>query len=55
MSKIFELQRKLTEYESHMDRMWIYWDNVLRSWKLLERRRIIKELQTEQIREWKGK
>lgn len=50
------IEKKLLElayYESQMNRMWEYWDDVLRSWKMLERRRMIAELQKEQIKEWK--
>lgn len=53
MTRIDELLYNLKEYEKHMDRMWNYWDDVLRSWKMLERRRMIAELQKEQIREWR--
>lgn len=53
MTRIDELLYNLKEYEKHMDRMWEYWDDVLRSWKMLERRRMIAELQKEQIREWR--
>lgn len=49
---IEQLIRELSEYESQMNRMWAYWDDVLRSWKMLERGRIIKRLQEQQIKEW---
>lgn len=52
MSRIEEILHNLKEYEKHMDRMWNYWDDVLRSWKMLERGRIIKQLQEEQIKEF---
>lgn len=52
MTRIDELLYNLKEYEKHMDRMWNYWDDVLRSWKMLERGRLIAELQNEQIKEW---
>lgn len=52
MTRIDELLYNLKEYEKHMDRMWNYWDDVLRSWKMLERGRIIKKLQEEQIKEF---
>lgn len=50
---IEQLQQELSEYESQMNRMWVYWDDVLRSWKMLERGRIIKRLQEQQIKEFK--
>lgn len=53
MTRIDELLYNLNEYEKHMNRMWCYWDDVLRSWKMLERGRMIKQLQEEQIKEWK--
>jgi len=52
MSRIEEILHNLKEYEKHMNTMWEYWDDVLRSWKMLERRRMIAELQKEQIKEW---
>lgn len=52
MTRIDELMLELNNYEKQMNRMWVYWDDVLRSWKMLERRRMIAELQKEQIREW---
>lgn len=50
------IEKKLLElayYESQMNRMWEYWDDVLRSWKMLERGRLIAQLQEQQIKEWK--
>ncbi len=44
---IEQLMQELAEYEKHMNRMWCYWDDVLRSWKMLERGRMIKQLQEE--------
>lgn len=52
MSTIEELRFELSSYEKQMNIMWKYWDDVLRSWKLLERHRIIAELQKKQIKEW---
>lgn len=52
MTRIDELLYNLKEYESYMNRMWAYWDDMLRSWKMMERRRMIAELQKEQIKEW---
>lgn len=52
MSRIEEILHNLKEYEKHMNTMWEYWDDVLRSWKMLERRRMIAELQKQQIKEW---
>ncbi len=43
---------ELAYYESQMNRMWVYWDDVLRSWKMMERHRMIAELQKQQIKEW---
>lgn len=45
-------RRKLEDCESHIEQMWVYWDDAMRSWKLLERSKIIKELQAQQIKEW---
>ncbi len=53
MTRIDELMLELNNYEKQMNRMWAYWDDVLRSWKMLERHRMITELQKEQIKEWK--
>jgi len=53
MTRIDELLYNLKEYEKHMNTMWSYWDDVLRSWKMLERRRMIKQLQEEQIKEFR--
>lgn len=53
MKSIEELLFDLNEYEKRMNAMWEYWDDVLRSWKMLERGRIIKKLQEEQIKEFK--
>lgn len=50
---IEQLMQELAEYESQMNRMWNYWDDVLRSWKMLERHRLIAKLQEQQIREFK--
>lgn len=50
---IEELQYRLVLYEKHMNAMWEHWDDVLRSWKMLERHRLIAELQKHQIKEWK--
>lgn len=50
---IEELLWKLAEYEKRMNVMWEHWDDVLRSWKMLERGRLIAELQKQQIKEWK--
>lgn len=52
MSTIEELMFELHNYEKQMNTMWEYWDDVLRSWKMLERHRIIDRLQKEQIKEW---
>jgi len=52
LTRIEEMFHNLKEYEKHMNVMWEYWDDVLRSWKMLERRRMIAELQKEQIKEW---
>lgn len=49
---IEQLMQELAEYEGQMNRMWNYWDDVLRSWKMLERHRLIAKLQEEQIKEW---
>lgn len=53
MNNIETMLYNLKEYESYMNRMWAYWDDMLRSWKMMERRRMIAELQKEQIKEWK--
>lgn len=47
------LMLELKEYEERMKMLWEYWDDVMRSWKMLERSRMIRELQMAQIREWK--
>ncbi len=47
-----QLIHNLNEYEKHIALMWEYWDDVLRSWKMLERRRMIEALIAEQIREF---
>lgn len=52
MTRIDELMLELNNYEKQMNRMWSYWDDVLRSWKQLERHRIIAELQKVQIEEF---
>ena len=43
MTRIDELILELNNYEKQMNRMWAYWDDVLRSWKMLEHRRMIAE------------
>lgn len=53
MSQIEEMFHNLKEYEKHMNVMWEYWDDVLRSWKMLERHRLIVKLQERQIKEFK--
>ena len=52
MTTLEEMLFRLKEYERNMNTMWVYWDDVLRSWKMLERRRMIAELQKQQIKEW---
>jgi hypothetical protein len=52
MTRIDELLLELNNYEKQMNSLWNYWDDVLRSWKMLERGRIIKKLQEEQIKEF---
>ena len=52
MNRIDQLRFDLIQYESHMNRMWAYWDDMLRSWKMMERRRMIAELQKKQIEEF---
>lgn len=47
------LMFELKEYEERMKMLWEYWDDVMRSWKMLERGRMIRELQAAQIREFK--
>ena len=52
MTRLDELMLELNNYEKQMNTMWSYWDDVLRSWKMLERRRLIAKLQEEQIKEF---
>jgi len=53
MTKLDELMLELNNYEKQMNLMWEYWDDALRSWKMLERHRLIVKLQERQIKEFK--